>query len=94
MKEHTFSMEPYPYRSFWSSLNPIPESPLPDIPAPEVLEPPTTIRPLVVMLPPDSIVSFDGGPPRPLMSRADLIGISFITVGIVAMAFVVVTFAR
>ena len=42
---------------------------------------------------PANIVGFDGEP-RPLMSREDLIGISLITVGIVSMALVVVTFTK
>jgi hypothetical protein len=92
--EHTFNMEPYPYRSFWTSLNPIPETPTtPDLPPPEVLDPPKTVGPLVLLLPPNGIVGFDD-PPRPLMSREDLIGIGLITVGILSMAFVVVTFSR
>jgi hypothetical protein len=95
-------MEPYPYRSFWASLNPI-QGGLPEpkrteateIPASEQPEPLAQLDPNgTVLLPPNSIIIFDDHNQRPLIAREDLIAIGTITAGIFAMAFVCVAFSR
>jgi hypothetical protein len=95
-------MEPYPYRSFWASLNPIqdgsPEPKKTEVTEISVSEPPEPLVQLApkgtVVLPPNSIIIADDHNQRPLFAREDLIAIGTITAGIFAMAFVCVAFSR